>query len=269
MAATPTAALAGVVVSTQAAPDGVAVSATAALDGVALAATPMAVLAGVAMSPMAAPDGLALVVTPMAVLAGAAMSPDGVAFGGDVDGCAGGCGVGDDANGCARGVVTAAPAGVALVASARAAPAGAVLVASAGAVPAGSPSVAAARARPPGRDRGSISLLMVVVGVVFVAALVVGIGLGGARVARHRAQNAADAGALAAAVWAVDGSAVACPVAGRVVSANDARLVSCTVDGLDVRVTVEVRLSDTTPAGRATARAGPVRDASVAADRDG
>ncbi|MFC4042351.1 Rv3654c family TadE-like protein [Dactylosporangium siamense] len=126
-----------------------------------------------------------------------------------------------------------------------------------------------ARARHPGRDRGSISLLMVVVGVVFVAALVVGIGLGSARVARHRAQNAADAGALAAAVWAVDGSAVACPVAGRVVSANGARLVSCMVDGLDVRVTVEIRLSDSTPVGRATARAGPLRDTSVGPDRDG
>jgi secretion/DNA translocation related TadE-like protein len=115
------------------------------------------------------------------------------------------------------------------------------------------------------RDRGSISLLMVAIGIVFVVALVAGVGLGGARVARHRAQNAADAGALAGAVWAVDGPQAACAVAGRVVSANDARLVSCAVDGLDVRVTVEVRLKDGMPAGRASARAGPVRDTAAAA----
>lgn len=110
------------------------------------------------------------------------------------------------------------------------------------------------------RDRGSISLLMVVIGCVFVAALVVGIGLSGARVARHRAQNAADAGALAGAVWSVDGSAEACAVAGRLVKANGARLISCSVDGLDVRVTAEVRLSDAMPAGTASARAGVVSD---------
>ncbi|MEV0130450.1 Rv3654c family TadE-like protein [Dactylosporangium sp. NPDC050688] len=112
------------------------------------------------------------------------------------------------------------------------------------------------------RDRGSISLLMVVIGFVFVGALVVGIGLSGARVARHRAQNAADAGALAGAVWSVDGPAEACAVAGRLVTANGARLVSCSVDGLEVRVTVEVRLSDAVPAGRASARAGVVSDTS-------
>ncbi|MET7420317.1 Rv3654c family TadE-like protein [Dactylosporangium sp. NPDC005555] len=118
------------------------------------------------------------------------------------------------------------------------------------------------------RDRGSISLVMVIVGVVCVAALVIGLGLGGARVARHRAQNAADAGALAGAVWAVDGSQAACAIAGRVVSANDARLVSCAVDGLDVRVTVEVLMGDGIPAGRASARAGPVRDFGMEADGD-
>jgi secretion/DNA translocation related TadE-like protein len=115
------------------------------------------------------------------------------------------------------------------------------------------------------RDGGSISLLMVMIGIGFVAALVVGLGLGGGRLARHRAQNAADAGALAGAVWAVDGPQAACVVARRVVTANDGRLVRCSVDGLDVRVTVEVRVADGTPVGQASARAGPVRDSGAAA----
>ena len=126
-----------------------------------------------------------------------------------------------------------------------------------------------AAATPTTRDRGSISLLMVVIGVVFVAALVAGIGLGGARVARHRAQNAADAGALAGAVSAVDGPPEACAVAARVVSANGARLVNCSVEGLDVRVIVQVRLADGLPTGQASARAGPVRDTATMTDPDG
>jgi secretion/DNA translocation related TadE-like protein len=81
---------------------------------------------------------------------------------------------------------------------------------------------------------------------------------GGVIVARHRARNAADAGALAGAMSAVEGEQAACAAADRLVAANRGRLVACTVDGLDVTVTAESRA----PAGmtaRAVSKAGPFR----------
>src|SRR5439155_9730487 len=87
---------------------------------------------------------------------------------------------------------------------------------------------------------------------------VVSVGLGAVEVGvaltdRHRAQVAADLGALAGARYAVDGVSSACAQAGKVVVANGARLVACQLDGLDLTVTTQVG-----PA-RATARAGPLR----------
>jgi secretion/DNA translocation related TadE-like protein len=70
---------------------------------------------------------------------------------------------------------------------------------------------------------------------------------------RHRAQVAADLGALAGARYAVDGAGTVCGHAGEIVAANGGRLVKCRLDGLDLVVTAQVG-----PA-RATARAGPVR----------
>jgi secretion/DNA translocation related TadE-like protein len=103
------------------------------------------------------------------------------------------------------------------------------------------------------RDRGSASVWLLAVGFVIVA---VGIGaalVGAAVTDRHRAQVAADLGALAGARYAVDGAGAACGHAGDPVVANGGRLVDCRLDGLDLLVTAQVG-----PA-RAAARAGPVR----------
>jgi secretion/DNA translocation related TadE-like protein len=100
---------------------------------------------------------------------------------------------------------------------------------------------------------------MVLLGVG-VALVLLAIGLAtadGLLVARHRARNAADAGALAGALRAVEGTAVACAAADRLVTENGGRLASCAVAGLDVTVAAEVRSSAGIPV-RAEARAGPV-----------
>lgn len=110
------------------------------------------------------------------------------------------------------------------------------------------------------RDRGSASVLVLCVGL---ATVLFGGGLaavGAAVVARHRAQAAADFGALAGAVDALFGEATACGRAGLLVGANGARMTGCRLDGLDVVVTVEVVPHG--PAARlgvatAAARAGP------------
>ncbi len=89
----------------------------------------------------------------------------------------------------------------------------------------------------------------------------VGAYLGSAVVARHRAQAAADLAALAAAAQVPSGAAAACARAttvAREMRVDDAR---CEVDGLDVVVTVAVRVRVATVFGgaaRAAARAGPV-----------
>ncbi len=92
--------------------------------------------------------------------------------------------------------------------------------------------------------------------------------LGTSVVARHRAQAAADLAALGAAGDLVDGAEAACGQAQSIAAAMRTAVADCTVDDLDVIVTVEaaVQLSNWSlgPA-RAKARAGPV-EADWAAD---
>ncbi|GAA3279290.1 pilus assembly protein TadE [Dactylosporangium vinaceum] len=108
------------------------------------------------------------------------------------------------------------------------------------------------------RERGSASLLCLGVGLAL-AALAFGFATaGGLIVARHRARNAADAGALAGAMAAWRGSAAACAAAGRLAAANGGRLTGCRLAGPVVTVTVEVLAGNGLKAA-AGARAGPVR----------
>lgn len=84
--------------------------------------------------------------------------------------------------------------------------------------------------------------------------------LGAAVVARHRAQAVADLAALAAAAHVPDGAAIACAQASELARVMGTGVVACTIDGLDVVVTVEapsaLGLAGMAPA-RAMARAGP------------
>ncbi len=110
-------------------------------------------------------------------------------------------------------------------------------------------------------DRGSASIWLLAAGVTV---LLIGLGMaqaGAAMVARHKAQQAADLGALAGARQWYSGAEAACARAGALVVANHARLAGCVLDGPDLVVVAEVQ-----PAGpiggvgpaRAAARAGPV-----------
>lgn len=99
-------------------------------------------------------------------------------------------------------------------------------------------------------------------GLVLLAAGLAGAAVGSAHVAQHRAQAAADLGALAGAARAVEGPQVACARAGTIVAANGARLARCELVGFHLTVTVEVSPGPAVDVGRvatATARAGPVR----------
>lgn len=80
--------------------------------------------------------------------------------------------------------------------------------------------------------------------------------LGSAVAARHRAQAAADLGALAGASWLPQGVSVACAQATAVARGMRVADAECAVDDLDVVVTVEVAVP-LMGAAQAAARAGP------------
>lgn len=111
------------------------------------------------------------------------------------------------------------------------------------------------------RDRGAASIFVLAIGLVLVAAGLAGAAVGAGRVGRHRAQVAADLGALAGAGQAIYGEPAACARAARFVAANGARLTSCTVSGLEITVRVELLvhpMRGLTRHATAAARAGPV-----------
>jgi secretion/DNA translocation related TadE-like protein len=79
---------------------------------------------------------------------------------------------------------------------------------------------------------------------------------------RPEARVAADFGALAGAAHVLEGESAACARASAIAATNGGRLTECTVDGLDVRVSVEVGvvpLPGLVRVARTTAVAGPVR----------
>ncbi|MEV5647626.1 Rv3654c family TadE-like protein [Nocardia sp. NPDC052254] len=99
-----------------------------------------------------------------------------------------------------------------------------------------------------------IALLLVTVMIVQIAAVVC---------ARHRAQSAADLGALAAASALDFGEVAACDRAESVVRGGRMRMVRCTAQGWDVAVTVGFEVSPAIVGSRsvvAVARAGPVAE---------
>lgn len=117
-------------------------------------------------------------------------------------------------------------------------------------------------------ERGSATLWIVGLGSVLATAVLVATGVASLVAAQHRADTAADLAALSA-VTAGTGGAPACGVAARISQAHRARMVSCTVSGVDVQVEVEVvglPLPDTEVKLRARARAGPSQAVGVPSD---
>jgi len=109
-------------------------------------------------------------------------------------------------------------------------------------------------------DRGGATVWLLGAGLLTVAFGVAIAGVGAAVVARHQAQAAADLGALAGAMHALEGEDVACRHAAEIVAANGGRLTACLLSGFDVLVTAEVAPSGYAAlagTARASARAGP------------
>lgn len=108
-----------------------------------------------------------------------------------------------------------------------------------------------------GRDAG---VMTTGAALVCTALLLVVLGLahiGGAVLARHRAQSAADLAALAAAATLRDGGE-ACPAGREIAVRNGGRIALCT-DEANGDVYVEVAVPVWTATAVARARAGPLR----------
>jgi len=97
---------------------------------------------------------------------------------------------------------------------------------------------------------GAIAALLLIAGVAF--------ALGSVVVIRHRAADAADLAALAAAGSADRGAEAACARAAVVVERMAVRLVSCRLDGWDALVEVAAPVPGGLGDASARARAGPV-----------
>ena len=88
-------------------------------------------------------------------------------------------------------------------------------------------------------ERGSATVTAAFAAAVLMTLGVAGVQIGGAVVARHRAQAAADLAALAAAAALPAGSAAACARAEQVAAAmSSAPLLDCHIDDLDVVIAV-------------------------------
>jgi secretion/DNA translocation related TadE-like protein len=113
----------------------------------------------------------------------------------------------------------------------------------------------------PGSERGSATVLATGIAAALLVSAVAFTALGQAGAARHRAQGAADAAALAGAARVLFGEGEACAAARAMVERSDAEFQGCEVSELEVTVHV-----NETPNGlpaafgpaRAVSRAGPV-----------
>ncbi|MCM6772747.1 flp pilus-assembly TadE/G-like family protein [Nocardia sp. CDC159] len=115
--------------------------------------------------------------------------------------------------------------------------------------------------RTPRRDQGGATVAAcVAVAALLVLTLAIG-QVGAVVVARHRAQAAADLGALAAAGGLAAGTGSGCERAEDVARRMRATVLECDVAGWDVTLVVEMGVAVGpfgTRVARAAARAGPV-----------
>lgn len=112
------------------------------------------------------------------------------------------------------------------------------------------------------RERGAAVVLSVAVIGVLTAVTVAILVVAGAVTASHRARLAADLAALAGArrLQAAVSAESACREARRVASLNGAEVQRCSVEGMDLEITVVVPTSTWPSPANARAKAGPDRD---------
>jgi secretion/DNA translocation related TadE-like protein len=122
---------------------------------------------------------------------------------------------------------------------------------------------------PSPRDRGVATVWAAAGIAVIMSVLLVGLHLGAAVAARHRAAAAADLAALGAAGLAVHGPGPACGKATEIATAMGGTVITCLLTGWDALVEISMPVPLALPGldtARGRARAGP--DVSPDADAD-
>ena len=108
-------------------------------------------------------------------------------------------------------------------------------------------------------ETGAVTVLAATLIAALTSMVVGGFWLASAVIARHRAQSAADLAALSAAARLPAGPIAACAEAEALGTAMGAGMLGCSIEDLDVTVTIAVSAGLRFPgAARASARAGPV-----------
>lgn len=115
------------------------------------------------------------------------------------------------------------------------------------------------------RERGAAVILAVAVIGVLSAVTISALVVAGAVAASHRARLAADLAALAGAnqLQAAVSAETACSEARRVAFLNSAEVQTCSVQGMDLEVTVVVPAPTWPSPASARAKAGPYRESSL------
>jgi len=109
-------------------------------------------------------------------------------------------------------------------------------------------------------DQGSVTIYACVGVMVLLLVTGLAVQVGGAVLARQRAETGADLAALAGAAQLLRGAEFACATASAVAQANRGQLISCRPDGLDLLVEVTTDAAGGVMLGGSAtgrARAGP------------
>lgn len=120
------------------------------------------------------------------------------------------------------------------------------------------PDADADRTHPSGDPDAGAATVPVAIGLLALLTLVaLAVQFGAVVAGRHRAESAADLGALAGAALALQGQAAGCGRAAEVVSANGATVLSCRWEGWEILVETTVRAGPLGLRAGGRARAGP------------
>lgn len=112
-------------------------------------------------------------------------------------------------------------------------------------------------------DRGSVTVPVAIGVLTLLSIVAIAVQFAAVVAGRHRAESAADLGALAGAALVLQGPTSGCAKASDVVRANGATVLSCRWEGWEILVETSVRAGPLGLGAGGRARAGPDLEALI------